>query len=558
MSNYHTRAAVPLDSPAYVPRSFERLTEQNVSAGRWVLILGPHQHGKTTGLIRVKSHLQEAAYYCAKVDLQSQPLCEDFEEFLSWFATEISTSLGVSISTPPAGYSRKSAATWIETALPSDSRPVVLLIDEAAAITNCEWLQSFYGQLRSIANKRAESVTGDLARRLSIVFSGAFLPEYLMPDSQNSPFNVCETIQTEDLTLEGLHSLQQQIEGYCDQDLVSQLYDSIGGQPYLAQMALYGLRDVQPNQKSAALTSLLCSYLTGTDEHFISLYRRVDERSGLREIVASMLSDDGVFIDPGSHEHRYLQIVGLAKAEGPRLVFRNAVYQQIARARYRDWVVKATTSGTSSNAVDHSRTGDVQNEIRILFLASNPRDSDSLRIDAEVREIDSALQKAEFGKRFQFRTQLAVRVADLQDHLLRYRPHIVHFSGHGSTGSEIILEDEFGNSHAVPPEFLSRLFMLLGSNIRCVILNACYSESQARAIADHIDCVVGMSRKISDDAAIKFSVAFYRALAYGESVKTAFGLGQVQIGLERLPGDDVSVLIASSTNAGEVKFIEVD
>ncbi len=42
---------------------------------------------------------------------------------------------------------------------------------------------------------------------------------------------------------------------------------------------------------------------------------------------------------------------------------------------------------------------------------------------------------------------------------------------------------------AVPADALSSLFSLLKDDIRCVVLNACYSADQAEAIAQEIDCV---------------------------------------------------------------------
>ena len=67
------------------------------------------------------------------------------------------------------------------------------------------------------------------------------------------------------------------------------------------------------------------------------------------------------------------------------------------------------------------------------------------------------------------------------------------------------------------------------------MLNACYSEAQAQAIAKHIDCVVGMTTAVGDDAAIDFATAFYRALGYGRDVQTAFDLGTNQIALGACP-----------------------
>ncbi len=196
-----------------------------------------------------------------------------------------------------------------------------------------------------------------------------------------------------------------------------------------------------------------------------------------------------------------------------------------------------------------------EKKIKILFLAANPKDTTQLRIDEEIRTIDQALRGAEFRDRFDIEQQWAVRVSDLQDHFLRFKPDIVHFSGHGST-REIILEDLSGEIAAVSTQALSDLFRILKDNIQCVVLNACYSENQAQAIAGHIDCVVGMSQEIGDEAAISFAAAFYRALGYGRDVKTAFELGTSQIDLSGLGEQDIPRLLAQRMDPGNIVFIQ--
>ena len=66
------------------------------------------------------------------------------------------------------------------------------------------------------------------------------------------------------------------------------------------------------------------------------------------------------------------------------------------------------------------------------------------------------------------------------------------------------------------------MFKVLGKEIDLVFLNACYSEKQARAIAEHVNCVIGMSNAISDIAAIEFASTFYSSLGFGRSIKDAF------------------------------------
>lgn len=169
-------------------------------------------------------------------------------------------------------------------------------------------------------------------------------------------------------------------------------------------------------------------------------------------------------------------------------------------------------------------------KLTILFLAANPLDTQPLQLDAEVRAIDKTLREAQYRDHFRLEQHWALRYDDLPELLLRYNPHIVHFSGHGSASGELAFTDEAGKSHLVTPESLADLFSILRDNIRCVVLNACYSETQAEGIAKSIDCVVGMTRAVADEAAVKFAAGFYLGLGYGRSVATAFSLGRNRMG----------------------------
>jgi hypothetical protein len=192
--------------------------------------------------------------------------------------------------------------------------------------------------------------------------------------------------------------------------------------------------------------------------------------------------------------------------------------------------------------------------IQILFLGANPQDATRLQLDHEIRGIDQALRQGEFRQQFDLQQHWAVRVSDLQTCLLRHRPQIIHFSGHGSSTNAIFLEDAQGTSQRVEGPALARLFAVFKKDLRCVVLNACYSEQQAEAITEHIDCVIGMSRAIGDQAAISFAAAFYQALAFGSDVQTAFELGCVQIDLERLSEEGTPRLLARRRSPAEIVF----
>lgn len=172
-------------------------------------------------------------------------------------------------------------------------------------------------------------------------------------------------------------------------------------------------------------------------------------------------------------------------------------------------------------------------KVTILFLAANPTETDWVRLDEESRLIDEALRKGNFRDRFQLEKHFAVKIFDIQELFLRYKPDIVHFCGHGSGSSEIVVENERGEKHPIPSKALKGLFSIFKERVQCVVLNTCYSEDQARTISEYVGCVIGMAGDIFDKSAISFARAFYRALGYGTSIRKAFELGCNQMELDK-------------------------
>jgi hypothetical protein len=95
----------------------------------------------------------------------------------------------------------------------------------------------------------------------------------------------------------------------------------------------------------------------------------------------------------------------------------------------------------------------------------------------------------------------------------------------------------------IQPADLADLFRQFAATVRCIILSDCFSVIQARAIVEHIEYVIGMSREIGDRAAIAFAVGFYQALAAGRTIPEAYEMGRIQIGLQGIPGKSTPVLL---------------
>ncbi len=173
---------------------------------------------------------------------------------------------------------------------------------------------------------------------------------------------------------------------------------------------------------------------------------------------------------------------------------------------------------------------------KILILAAVP---DRLRIDQQIREIESAIKRAVKRDLFEIKIRTAVRPQDIRRAIAEERPQIVHFCGHGQEDGSLLLEDDGGNHKPILPTGLAALFKLHSDYVKCVLLNACYSSLPASAISKHINYVIGTNQPIEDRAAIVFAQGFYDGLGYDnvnnlDVIQRAFDEGIVAIQLENL------------------------
>jgi CHAT domain len=195
----------------------------------------------------------------------------------------------------------------------------------------------------------------------------------------------------------------------------------------------------------------------------------------------------------------------------------------------------------------------------ILMLSANSWHGQRLALDREARAIQSEIDRSRYRDQFELQTLWAAEPLDMLTGLRRFSPSIVHFSGHGiqptaGAPADRTVQRDIGSSvqgnhlvglcfqrpdggvEVVSPAALKDTFRAVGASVRLVVLNACHSELEARALRAHIDCVIWMRGKIQDDAAIHFSTGLYGGIAGGASVVSAFDQGVAALRLKGLDG----------------------
>jgi hypothetical protein len=191
----------------------------------------------------------------------------------------------------------------------------------------------------------------------------------------------------------------------------------------------------------------------------------------------------------------------------------------------------------------------------ILYVAASPRDMEPIGSLLEMRKVEARLQMSRDRDRFEIKPCVAAQLTDLSAALAGYKPQVVHFSAHGDEEGNLILENESGDSVLITPEGLADLLGLEKATTRCVIVNACHSLRLARAMARHVDHVVGMRTTIGDDAAIEFSVGFYVGLFAGESVPRAFKRGCAHVRAKLSTEGEYLTPVLLERTAADIRFV---
>ncbi len=194
---------------------------------------------------------------------------------------------------------------------------------------------------------------------------------------------------------------------------------------------------------------------------------------------------------------------------------------------------------------------------RILFFGSNPQSTGKLQLEEEFRRVSEKLQHGVDENKFALFQKWAVQPNELIEAILEYKPNIIHFSGHGTRGkafkpedSGLLMSSSDGGTRLVNTSTLSQMFELFRDDpeiqIDTVILNACYSENQAKAICKFVPYVIGMNNAINDNDALDFSTGFYLSLSHGKTIDLAYRTGKLQIQLE--DGDQKIVAMHQQKN----------
>lgn len=173
---------------------------------------------------------------------------------------------------------------------------------------------------------------------------------------------------------------------------------------------------------------------------------------------------------------------------------------------------------------------------KILILAANPWDTKRLSLDEEHQRIQDVWESSPLEDAFEVHYYPALRGEKLQQRILKIKPHIIHFSGHGEENGLLFADPTGDKTHEVSKAALAQLLGIC-KDLKAVFLNACYSANQSDDMVAQVPFLVGMNAAINDMAAIRFSEGFYTAIFNQTTldIEQAYQAGLNQMELTKIP-----------------------
>lgn len=424
---------------------------------------------------------------------------------------------------------------------------VLLLVDKTEKILDRAWTQTLFGHLRWLISDSPR-----MRNHLKIILAGSSNFYHSVQQRGSPLWNV---LRFEYLAAFSEKEVRRLIQEPCDGQLSEAVAGKIlacsGGHPYLVQYIMHHLWKEN-------LSDIQIKHVDELSDRFMR--KRWDQLDGWRNSIGeegcraySILLSHGGWIE----ESVIRQAIGGPRPElVPALTalcyhgwairdeeWRYRAVGDLVRIWFKEHAVSASVSVANHEQEEHP-----VDKISILFLSADPTDLSRLRIGEEFREINEELTLSKHRDNFTLALpQLSLKSKNISRALLNVRPQFVHFSGHGTSEGALCFEDENGQECLVSPDVLAALFEEFNDHVNCVLLNACYSEIQARAIAKHIGYVIGTKTPIDDKAAIAFSIGFYRALGAGRTIEEAYRLGCKQIKVSGFPNHPSPVLITGKS-----------
>ena len=357
MDKYQVGGSLKVNADTYVVRKADTQLYKALLKGEFCYVFNCRQMGKSSLRVRVKNRLEQQGYACASLDMTNigsnnissakwyksiaSELWRGFNligkvQFKSWWSQQEGLS------------SIQQLDHFITDAiLPNiEADKIFIFIDEIDSVISLDFsTDDFFALIRYFYNQRAERPEFE---RLSFALFGVATPNDLIDDRTRTPFNIGKAIELTGFTPAEASPLIAGLQNSSKnpQRVIEEIVKWSGGQPFLTQRLCQLSVICSQNMCDCPLTGHEAEWVAKiAREEIINNWESKDEPEHLKTIRDRLLRDKSKtprllritkqilqqgFVDADETiEQRYLLLSNLVVKTNGRLVFRNAIYQEI-------------------------------------------------------------------------------------------------------------------------------------------------------------------------------------------------------------------------------------
>ena len=159
--------------------------------------------------------------------------------------------------------------------------------------------------------------------------------------------------------------------------------------------------------------------------------------------------------------------------------------------------------------------------MKIMFVSAMPKGSPYLQeASDEINEIDTGIFHGyDVSNSNEFITKQYQHITrENFTFILKFKPDILHFTGHGEETGGLVFDD----GTPISPQQLESMFA--DQNIKLLFLNSCYSSTQIEVLkkSPNIKSIIGIKKEISELEAKSFASLFYAQFMIERDIPKAF------------------------------------
>lgn len=239
--------AVKLGDRFYIERDEDaHLKREIVRAGTTTTIRASRQSGKSSLLARGTEYARSQDAKVVSLDLQyiDKDYLTTLDVFLKYLAELIVRKLQLDLAEVDRAWSDsrgpkvKLTSLLEDYVLPMCGAQVVLALDEADQLLETLFYEDFFALMRAWHNSRASDETW---RRLNVVMVISTEPYLLIPDANQSPFNVGLKLYLKDFNESQARDLNRRHRSPVQETNFTEFMSLLSGHPYLTRKALYAM-----------------------------------------------------------------------------------------------------------------------------------------------------------------------------------------------------------------------------------------------------------------------------------------------------------------------------